>query len=641
MPVIDKPPRWNPWTPWQVLVIVAVVLGIYGPALNGGWQWDDDLYLTRNPLMVDPARLWKAWFAPGSFIEYYPISQTVQWMQWQLWHGQTLGYHVTNVLLHAAGALLVWRLLARLGLRYAWLGGLLFAVHPAQVESVAWISELKNALSLPPFLLAMCAWIDYEERQRPRDYAIALAWFVVAMLGKITMAPFAFVMLLYAWWKRGRVGWAEVKAALPFLAVAVVLSALTIKGGETYLTTVIPNSQAPPSGAPEGLAARIALSGSSLAFYLRIFLWPVGLLPAYSKWVIDPPAPLLFLPWLVLAAVVIWAWTRRHSWGRHVLLGLGFFRLFLAPFLGLSRVSYMQFTWVMNHFLYLPSIGLIGLAVAGLEKAMTLVAKEARPGLLGIVGVMMALLAWVSEQDAARYRNAETLWTYAAQRDPTSFAAHTQLGVALQQRGEVAGALKQFEQAREIEPDFAYSWVNVGFELMEAGRAAEAAEALRQAVKLAPNYADAHYNLAEALEKNGQTSGAVDEYEQSLRLSPQDAEAETNLALALMQLGRRDEAATHFARAMAIRPGYAEAQYDWGTALLEAHDAAGAVAHFERALAINPSFVEAHFNLGVALQRLGRMPEAIAQLQAALKLRPGFSPARSYLAQLHALPPGE
>ena len=633
MPVDTKRPAPNPWLPWQVLAIVAAVLWIYWPALNGGWQWDDDLYLTKNLLLNDPARLWKAWFVPGSFIEYYPIAQTVQWVQWQLWHEQTFGYHMTNVVLHAASALLVWRLLAKLGLRYAWLGGLLFAVHPAEAESVAWIAELKNALSLPPFLLAMCAWIEYDERRSRRGYAIAFAWFVAAMLCKITMAPFAFVILLYAWWKRGRVGWADVMAATPFLVVAVILAAVTIHAGQVYVMDVMPNA-----GAPDGFLAKLALAGSILAFYLGIFLWPVGLLPAYAKWAINPPASLLFLPWFVLLVLVMFAWTARRTWGRHVLLGLGFFLLFLAPFLGLHWVSYMNFTWVMNHFLYIPGIGLIGLAVAGLEKAMGLAPKQTRPVAFGVAGMVVALLALVAQQDAGLYRDPETLWTYAEQRDPKSYAAHNQLGVALNQKGEAAAALDQFEEASALEPDFAEAFNNLGTGLLENGRAAEAADAFRRAVKLAPRYAIAYYNLGNALKKTGQLPEAIAQFEQSLKLDPLNAEAENNLADVLLAAGRNDEAFAHFARAAEISPGYAGAQYNWGVALLQTHDVPGAIGHFQRAVVINPGYVEAHFNLGVALYQTGHTPEAIAEFQAALRLRPDFAPAQNILAQLGALP---
>jgi len=633
MAVIDKSSRPNSWMPWQVGAIVAAVVWIYWPALNGGWQWDDDLYLTKNALLTDPARLWKAWFVPGSFIEYYPIAETVQWVQWRLWHEQTLGYHVTNVLLHAVSALLLWRLFAKLGLRYAWLGAMLFAVHPAQVESVAWIAELKNTLSLPPFLLAMMAWIDFEERKQPCDYWIAFAWFVVAMLCKISMAPFAFVILLYAWWKRGRVGWADVKGAAPFLVVAVVLAAVTIYAGEVYVS-----KEFPATGMPGGVLSKIALGGSSVAFYLGIFLWPVNLLPAYAKWTISPPAPLLFVPWLLLAGLVIWAWTMRRTWGRHVLLGLGFFLLFLAPFLGWHWVSYMDFTWVMNHFLYIPGIGLIALVVAGLEKALTLAPKEARLVALGAVGVAVALLAFGARADAALYKDQETLWTYAEQHDPTSFAAHNQLGVALDEKGDATDALYQFEQAEKIEPDFPEARSNVGSVLLETGRAAEAIDAFREALKLAPRYALAHYNLGNALRQNGQLPEAIDEFQQSLQLNPENAEAENNLADALLRNGQQAEALKHYARAVTISPTYAQAHYNWGVALLQTHDVTGAIGHFQQAIAINPAYVEAHFNLGVALYQTGHTPEAIEQFQTALRLRPDFTQAQSILAQLGALP---
>ncbi|HUB68463.1 MAG TPA: hypothetical protein VL981_13340, partial [Candidatus Methylacidiphilales bacterium] len=175
---------------WMVLLkalcIVVAGFWIFAPALHCDWADDDIFYLSKNPLRSDPQQLWKTWFSPGSFIEYYPITETVQIVQWRLWRADSFGYVMTNIVLHIVNALLVWRLLGKLGLRLAWLGGLLFAMHPLTVESVAWISELKNTLSLSPFLLGMGAWIDYEENKRSRDYWLALGLFLAAMLCKIT-----------------------------------------------------------------------------------------------------------------------------------------------------------------------------------------------------------------------------------------------------------------------------------------------------------------------------------------------------------------------------------------------------------------------------------------------------------------------
>jgi hypothetical protein len=164
----------------RAVLIVSAAFWVFAPSLHGDWLMDDDFYVTQNALLNDPARLWKIWFAPGSLIEYYPIEATVQSIQWHFWRMDTLGYHLTSLILHIASALLVWRLLSKFGLRLAWLGGFLFAIHPVTVESVAWISELKNTLSLPFFLLSVCSWIAYSEHGRSRDYLLALGLFIVA-----------------------------------------------------------------------------------------------------------------------------------------------------------------------------------------------------------------------------------------------------------------------------------------------------------------------------------------------------------------------------------------------------------------------------------------------------------------------------
>ncbi len=139
--------------------IVGLVLFIYWPALHGGWLWDDGYEIADNPLLPDPAGLAKIWRGEGA-VSYYPLKATVQWLLWRVCADDPTGYHLTSILLHALSSLLVWRLLGKLGVRHGWLGGLIFAVHPLAVESVAWIAELKNTLSLPFMLLSLCAYLD-------------------------------------------------------------------------------------------------------------------------------------------------------------------------------------------------------------------------------------------------------------------------------------------------------------------------------------------------------------------------------------------------------------------------------------------------------------------------------------------------
>ncbi len=309
--------------------------------------------------------MWKAWFEPGSWVEYYPLQETAQWLQWQLWGNETFGYHFTNVVLHLLSALLVWRLLGKFGLPFAWLGGLIFAIHPVVVESVAWIVELKNTLSLPLFLIAMCFYLDYDEHRRWRDYAMALGFFLLAMLAKISMAAFPAVILLFAWWKRGRIGWNDLKAAAPFLVISVSLIATAFFAAGRYHEI---NALADDNLPLGGFFARLALAGLSTSFYFSRFFFPVGMLPIYPQWSVDPTSPFDYLPGVVLSGVIYVCWRKRTSWGRHALLGLGFFLLNLAPFAGFISISYMKYTWVMDHLLYLPMLGLLGLTVAGLGK---------------------------------------------------------------------------------------------------------------------------------------------------------------------------------------------------------------------------------------------------------------------------------
>jgi tetratricopeptide (TPR) repeat protein len=657
-----------PWpTILQVLVIAAAVLWIYWPALHGGWLWDDNDDITNNTITQSPTGLWSIWFAPDSQFDYYPIKSSVQWLQWQLWGMDTLGYHLTNVLLHIVGALLVWRLLGKFRLRLAWLGGLIFAIHPVQVESVAWIVELKNTLSLPPFLLATCAYIDYEERGKSRDYFWAWGLFLVAMLCKPAMVMFPVVILLYVWWRRGRIGWSDLKASAPFFLISLALGLLTV-WCQLHNKNMDPDMALTSVG---GIFSRVACAGLSLSFYFSKCFLPVELMTIYPKWVVDPPAAWQFLPWLVLGGMVWWLWTKRHGWGRHALLGGGFFLLTLAPFLGFNVISYMAFTWVMDHFLYIPIIGLIGLVVAALGQIENQLPATVRFYGIGLVTLVLALLAFASHGYAALYLNSETLWTYELRHNSEAYPAHNNLGSILLQTGRIPEAIEQYEQTFRIKPDYAVAYYNLGnallkegrvpeaiaqYEhalqiapddavahnnlggaLLQIGRVPEATEQFEQAVQLKPDYAPAHNNLGSALQQTGRLPEAIAQYEQAVQLKPDYAQARYNLGTILIQTGRAPEAIEQLQQALRIKPGYAEAHGNLGYALQLTGHLPEAIDQYEQALTINPDYAEAHDNLGLALSQTGRTSEAIEQFEQALQIRPDFPNARDNLARLQAL----
>jgi tetratricopeptide (TPR) repeat protein len=618
-----------PWPTFlQALVITAAVLWIYWPALHGGWLWDDRELISENDLIRDPAGLWKIWFAPGGQIDYYPVKSSIQWLQWHLWGLDTLGYHLTNIVLHILSALLVWRLLGKFKLRLAWLGGLIFAVHPVQVESVAWIAEFKNTLSLPLLLLAMCAWIDFEERAKSKDYWLALGLFFVAMLCKLSVVLFPLVILLYAWWRRGRIGWNDLKARAPFFVVSLLLGLITIASGIYAVRFNQPDPGVMPVG---GLLARLLAAGLSLSFCFSKSFLPVELLPIYPKWPIDPSSPVQYLPWLVLGGVICWLWTKRRSWGRHALLGLGFFLINLAPCPGFIPAPDMAFTWVMDHFLYLPIIGLIGLTVAALGRIEIQLPAPFRFYGIGLVSVALALMTFASHGYAALYLNSETLWTYEIRHDPGTYLAYNNLGFSLEQAGRLSEATDQYEQALRLKPNYAVAHYNLGLALQHAGRSSEAMDQFGQALRIDPNDSGAHYNLGIALQQAGRVPEATEQFAQAVRIKPDYAEAHNNLGLVLFQAGRIPEAAGQFALALQIKPGNAEFHNNLGLALLQTGQGPNAIAQFQQALQLRPDYADACFNLANALLESARIPEAIDYYEQTLQLKPDYAEAHNNL----------
>ncbi len=534
-------------------LILALGILIYLPSLSGEWLWDDRELIADSVLIHDPDGLRKIWFEPATCLfDYMPLKVSVEWIEWRLFGEDTSGYHVVSLVLHLLSAFLLWRLLAKFGLRHAWVGGLIFAVHPVLVESVAWIAELKNTLSLPFFLLAMSALIDFDTRGKRRDYITALIFFLLALWTKPTMVMFPFVILLYAWWKRRRIGWKDLEISLPFFAISVAIGMATL-----WFLHRTPGEQAVVLGEP---LSRLACAGLSIAFYFSKCVLPVNLMTIYPQWTVDPPSPLQFLPWPVLAGVLWFLWTKRAGWGRHALLGLGFFLIILTPFLGLNAGSYMNYTWVMDHLLYIPIIGLIGLAVAGWEQMEAQLAVAPRRIGVGIAAVLLALMAWSSWGYAQLYSSLEGLWRYNTAVNPAAAMPHNDLGVALVRKERSAEALDEFRIATLLNPSYSDAHRNFGISLFQAGRIAESTAQFQELVRLSPRVADAHYHLALALGSLGRAAESDDQYRQAIALDPHYIDAYNNLAVSLAEQNRAPEAIQLLQTAAQIDPSNQQIQ---------------------------------------------------------------------------------
>ena len=635
-PGVKDYPRGIDWyyTLPRAGLIAAAIFFIYWPALHGGWIWDDDLYVRLNPIVQSPTGLWKFWCQPGSWVEYYPIEETVHWVQWHLWGAATLGYHLTNVLLQLLDCLLLWRLLARLGLRHGWVGGLLFAVHPAQVESVAMISELKNVLSLPFFLLSMIRWIEFDESRRREDYQWALFLYVLAMLCKITMAPFPVVILLYAWWKRGRVGAADLKASAPFFVVAAGLAMAGHVVGGLY----VQQQNAPPENIVLGSPLdRLSNAGLILALYVARVLLVTDKLLSYPQWPVGAHLwPGLFC-WMVLAALLAVFWRRRTGWGRHALLGLGFFLLMLAPFLGFTPISYMAFTWAMDHFLYLPLIGIVGLVVAAANGSEGRFPRPARRIFGGLLGLVVMLQAVESRALAVSFQSEMSFWSDIEGRNPKSWIAHNNLGQEMMKQGRTAQAVKQFQEVEQLAPRYCDGYYNLGVALDSLGRSAEARQQYLKVLALNPRDDRACLNLSQLAWQAHDQAGQEQWLTLALKLNPNNATAVVDLANLYARTNRLGQALDLYRPAVERNPEVVELHYNFGRTLFAAGRWSDAVEQLRAAVGLRPQWGEAHENLGLALARSGNMGEAVDELGRAVELSPDSRTARDELGMVLAL----
>jgi tetratricopeptide (TPR) repeat protein len=595
----------------RALALALICVWVYHPCLHGTWLWDDGLEVAQNPMVRSAGGWWQAWVHPQG-MDYFPLKGTFQWIEWHLWGPDPFGYHAASLALHIAGSILVWRLLRVLGVPAAYVGGLLFAVHPMAVESVAWISELKNTLSLPPLLLAAIAAVRFDSGGRRRDQVLALLWFVAALLCKTSVVMLPFFILLLAWWRRGRIGARDLAASAPFFGAAAALGLVTVWFQSTRAIGA--------AGTPQPLLQRLAQAGWSVEEYARLFVWPPALAPVYpagaSGWT-------ALLPWLGLAAVlgVLWAW--RSGWGRHGLLGAGWYLLNLAPVLGLVPMAYSRVSPRADHLAYLPMVGLAGLAAAALGCAQRRIARRTGGGigprlpLAAVAAVALAALAVESHSLAGRYVDPRALWSFAVERNPGAWLARNNLGRELLQEGRAAAAEEQFRAAVAAQPDSPEAHANLGNALEAQGRDADARGEYGAALSLDPGFEGAHYDLGLALLRSRSFPAAAEQFRAAVRLDPGHAQALNGLGLALAGEGRLDEAMGRYQEAVRANPGLPEAHLNLGNALFRMGRTSEAVAEYREAIRLEPGYAGAHFNLGQALLSLGRADEARAELEAA------------------------
>src|SRR5881628_1814197 len=612
---------------WLVPALIALVtFAAFLPVVQNQFvDWDDQRNFLDNHHYRGLGWTHLRWMWTTHLGHYIPLTWMTLGLDYLLWGMNPVGYHLTNLLLHAANAVVFFFVVRRLLTRAlsspserghalalsAGFASLVFAIHPLRVESVAWATERRDVLSGLFYLLTILMYLRAREREeRGRGwYWLSVAVFVLALLSKSMVVNLPIVLLILDVYPLrrlgGAVGWWSEPARrvyvekIPFVLLAAAASAIALMAQLSHDTMV---SVVQLSG-----LGRLAVSMYGVSFYLWKTVAPVNLSPLYElPPTVNPWAPPFLLSYgLVLAiTAIVLAFRRRvpglpAAWVAYIVV--------LLPVLGIFQ-SGPQIA--ADRYTYLAGLGWAILAGAGLLSCWrsSRRSKTGTPatwllaGIAFCVVVGLGVLTWNQVQV---WHDSEKLWNHSAAIDPRSPVGQYSWGLALAQEGQLTEAIEHYTTALRIKPDYADAHINLGIALAQQGKLAEASEHYQQALHSKPDSADAHTNWGLALTQQGKPAEAIDHYRQALQIKPDSAEAHANWGLALADQGKLAEAIDHYRQALQIKPESAEVHIIWGTALADRGRLAEASEHYRQALQIQPDHAAAQSNLLNVLRRLG------------------------------------
>lgn len=686
-------PAWLRTAPW---ILVALIVVAYAPTLDADFVvWDDDDHIYENRHIVAEegyAEAFRDWRDPA----FYPITFTSWYVEWRVADGQPWLFHVDNIVLHAVNALLLGALLRALGLSYglAWAIAGVWALHPQQVASVAWLTERKNLLYALFYLASMLVYARSLARPpaaQTRGWLLALVLAVAALMSKATAVTLPIAILLTHWVCRGTFDRRAVARIGAFFALSIVVGLLHVSREE--VTPLLP------------FGTRILIAARAAWFYVGKFLWPTDLVAVYPRWSLEN-APLwggaAFAALGVVAMLGVWQARRIPpiAW-----LGIGMYAANIALVIGVLWFPFMGYSFVSDHLLYVAAVGLalvFGLAACGFCDRVP-VGVKARAAAVSGLWLLLAYLTW---HQTALWENTESLWTRTLEVNPESRLAHKNLGAflfeeqrldeaedhfnatlelnendveALLNLGVLAGergdwskafgyygrvlqtgaypglvlsnigiaaartgrteqAIGFYERALDADPGNARVWMNLGAARAELGDVEGSIAAYDESLRLDSTRANAHYNRALTLAATGRLEEAILGYERAHALDPEDTDTLYNLGVSYMQTARPADAAERFRQALELDPTLSDVAHNLGVVLLGTDRAAAEVA-FAQAAALAPTDPDTAHILGRLRYRRGDAEGAIAVLEPALAAQPDDTKIASLLAWIRATEP--
>jgi tetratricopeptide (TPR) repeat protein len=616
-------------------LLAAFTLLTFSPVLNCDFvNYDDTFYVTTNPY-VQMGLTWQG-LSWGLTTLYYGNWHPLVWwslmVDSQVYGSAAAGFHLTNLLWHAGSVLLLFAALRRMTGR-TWpsaFAAALFAVHPLNVEPVAWIAERKGVVSTFGWMLTLLAYCYYAERPGFFRYLLVVGSLVLGLMAKPVLVTLPCVLLLLDFWPLRRF-WRPIGTAAgsapprfpPTSVARLVAEKVPLFALIGVFCVVAMKAQglagALPSLSDRPLAGRLENVAFSYLWYLYQGIYPSKLAPFL------PYVPVSFAALraagaaLFLAAVsLLVLWQARRA--PYLAVGWLWYLVTLFPVSGIVPIgSHAQ----ADRYAYIPLVGIFCLVAWG---ATDLAMRQgARPTVTALAGIALAYCAITSWTQAHFWHDSRTLWEHTLKVTGGTPMAHWGLGYALEKQGNVRGAMEHYEAALRLDPRFEPANHRLGLVLMAAGRVQEAIAHFRAAIQVRPRQMDGHNNLGLALMRQGELEEAVREFKLAQESSPGEVIVRTNLGLALLRQGKADEAVATLREAVRLQPEFAPAQYQLGRALTTQGDWEHAAACFRAALRRQPADAESHRGLAFALHGQGLVEEAKAEYQECSRIAPGWT----------------
>jgi len=614
-------------------VLTAVVYAAV--RTHGFLHFDDNTYVVENGA-IRAGLTWQGvrWALTAPYAgNWHPLTWVSHMTDVQLFAMDAGWHHVTNLLLHIASTVLLFRVLARMtnAIAASAFVAALFAVHPLHVESVAWIAERKDVLSTLWWVLGITAYAAYARQPRAWRYATLMMCFAFALMSKPMVVTFPFVLLLLDIWPLRR--WQGAGGTRGAWALVKEKGWLFLMAGGAAAITFIVQRQAGAVQSLDRLPLLRRLAGVPIAYvhYLFTTVWPVHLAPLY-------PSP-SSIPWweglgalavlVVLSVLAIRSFRTRP----YVLVGWCWFLGTLAPVNGLVQVGSALYS---DRHTYVAAIGLFVIA-AWLARDWA-AARPARSRPLALAGaVIVIVLSALSYRQVQHWKDNVTLWEHTVAVTGDNYRGQTNLGFALAQAGQRARAMDAYREALRLEPSYPLAHNYYGRVLADMGQHDQAAAEYEQALRLLPRFAEASNNLGLTRVEQGQFDHAREAFATALRLNPSFVQARNNLAIVYARQGDYAHAIAEFEEVVRQTPASAESQMNLASALADAGRKQDALAHFETAARLGGDPIKVHQTWGGVLMDLGNMPEAAAHFRTVLGIEPQFAPALHDLGRALAL----